>query len=285
MKNRLLPLLLVVGLLLVFPTGGQATPFASLVAFGDSLSDDGNVARFTDGDIWVETLAASMGANLYNFAFGGATTGVDNPAAAKGAAEAGANPVQVEFLRNTGLLSQTALFLPAVAGLNMDETLFTVWAGANDFLQGRGFVPAALNVGTALEDIYLAGGRDILVGNLPDIGATPSLIAEGPLAAAGATGWTLAFNAALETVLAGFEASYADATLYRLDAFGVFSEFQVGTPEWADLFWVDGFHPSSTGHQLVFQTAAAAIPEPVTMLLLGSGLLGLAGFRRLPKRR
>ena len=81
MKNRFLPVILVLALLFAFPVGSHATAFNNLIVFGDSLSDNGNIGRFTDGAIWVETLAASLGADLYDFAYGGATTGYDNPAA------------------------------------------------------------------------------------------------------------------------------------------------------------------------------------------------------------
>ena len=267
MKNRLLPVLLVLTLFLVFPCGGQATTFNNLLVFGDSLSDNGNIGRFTDGPIWVETLAASLGADLFDFAYGGATTGYDNPAAG---------------LPITGLQWQVDNYTGPI-----NEALFTVWAGANDFLQFRPFDAAANNIGTALGNLYASGARDILVGNLPDIGATPQFISFGPAIAAEATEWTLGFNSRLEAEISVFESSHADANLYRLDAYSVFSAYTPGTPEWMDLFWDDGFHPSSAGHQLIADLAyneVAPVPVPTTILLLGTGLVGLAGFRRKSKR-
>jgi len=50
-----------------------------------------------------------------------------------------------------------------------------------------------------------------------------------------------------------------------------------GGSYWAGTIWL-----SSGGgvDNFSFTTNAAPIPEPATMLLLGSGLVGLAGFRR-----
>ena len=48
----------------------------------------------------------------------------------------------------------------------------------------------------------------------------------------------------------------------------------------SDVFWVDGYHPSTQTHQLMAYYARQTIPEPATMLLLILGLIGLAGVRR-----
>jgi len=277
---------LVVGLFLLFLVGlfaNSASAYSNLVVFGDSLSDNGNVKRFTDGEIWVETLSASLGTDLYDFAFGGATTWYDNPAAAANAADEGYPDDVVTFLLNTGLQSQLAGFLPSVAG--MDETLFSVWAGANDCLQFRDPTMAALNIGMALDTLYSTGARDILVGNLPNMGSTPLMNSPfAPRTALEASNWTIAFNAALDEVLFNFQVTHEDETLYFLDAYSIFSDYTPGSKEWGDLFWVeDGFHPSAAGHQLIADAAYAAVapvPEPATMFLLGAGLIGLIGFRR-----
>lgn len=72
-------------------TQAQAGPFSTVVAYGDSLSDNGNfyaavgqpgwpyyVGCRSDGPVAVEQLAAALGVPLVDFAWIGATTGVGN---------------------------------------------------------------------------------------------------------------------------------------------------------------------------------------------------------------
>ncbi|MFO1146004.1 MAG: SGNH/GDSL hydrolase family protein [Rhodospirillales bacterium] len=61
------------------PAGAAPDRFSGLVVFGDSLSDNGNVGRFSNGPVWVEVLALRIGTELTpsrlggtNFAVGGA---------------------------------------------------------------------------------------------------------------------------------------------------------------------------------------------------------------------
>ncbi len=75
-------------------TIAQAGPFTSIVVYGDSLSDNGNLfkdsggtqppdppyfkGRRSDGPVAVEQLAILFGVPLLDFAYAGATTGVGN---------------------------------------------------------------------------------------------------------------------------------------------------------------------------------------------------------------
>jgi len=239
--------------------GGNAFGYSSVVAFGDSLSDTGNIARFTDGNLWVELLADHLAVPLIDHAYGGATTGYDNPAIS--------SPI-------TGLLWQVSAFSSDVSG----SSLITVWAGANDLLQVRDPGNAVLNIGTALENLYAAGGRNFLVPNLPDVGKTPDLYYNpDPTLSIGASIWTNAFNTGLIAMLNGFNAAHNDINLNLIDTFSIFNQYTVGSQEWQDLFWIDGFHPSHIGHELIYQAAAAAVPEPSTVVLFLTGLVCLAG--------
>lgn len=271
MKRRLCRFLLV-ALFLFSATSGYALSYSTVVTFGDSLSDNGNVDRFTGGDIWVEHLAKYFSAELKDFAYGGATTGDDNPAIGSNA---------------TGLLWQVDMYGPSLGTAPASETLVTVWAGANDFLQLRSPYDAVINIDTALQDLYAAGGRNFLVPNLPDIGKTPAFSLADPAKSQFASEWTAAYNGALDAILYGFNSQYSNANLVQLDAFAIFDEYDVGSPQWKDLFWVHGFHPSSVGHELIYEKAVSAmqpVPEPSTIFLLGSGLIVLARFGRRRKQ-
>ena len=79
----------VVFLLASLCTGAQASPFSSLIVYGDSLSDNGNLfaavgqpeapyylGRRSNGPVAVEQLAVLLGVPLIDFAWIGATTGI-----------------------------------------------------------------------------------------------------------------------------------------------------------------------------------------------------------------
>ena len=160
-------------LLALLFTATKGRSFTALYVFGDSLSDTGRNpptgtnasnyfnGRFCNGPLWVEYLSTNLGlpynpAN--NFAVSGSTT--------------------------SGLLSQIA-GLPASS--NLQSGLFTVVSGGNDFLQNAGLgvnnaawsnvvSNAVLNISNAVSVLFTNGAREILVGNLANVGQTPSFV-------------------------------------------------------------------------------------------------------------
>ena len=250
-------------LLGICPAVSAAITFDNLVVFGDSLSDTGNIygVRFTNANLWVETLAQTLDADLDNNAYAGATTGNDNPAAA------------VYGYGYTGLQWQVGQYDYSVL---TGTTLATVWAGANDFSLDRGYLQAAQNIITALTTLYSKGIRYFMVPNLPDIGNTPDYQDQGQEAVDEASLWTTDFNSQLADMLAVFAADNTDAVVYELDIYAEFDSYTVGEDDWKALFWTDGYHPSSAGHQVIAGVAASAVPVPRSALLLAAGLFGLA---------
>lgn len=253
-------------LLFVWGSGQAATTFNNLVVFGDSLSDTGNVGRYSDGTIWVEALADQLGLALYDYAYAGATTGTYNLAGEDNSKFSG-----------TGLLWQVEKY---GSSSPIENSLVTVWAGANDLVNYRCYIDAVDNIVTALGLLYEEGFRYFMVPNLPDIGNTPKVqnIEEDYVQAASL--WSQEFNNYLAVMLTEFVETNEGVVIYDLDIYSLFDEYSGDAQGWEDLFWTDGYHPSSTAHNLIASVAASvtasATPVPTTGFLLISGLLGLA---------
>jgi phospholipase/lecithinase/hemolysin len=157
-----------------------AQNYEAIYVFGDSFSDTGNAfnatnktfppsstyfnGRFSNGLVWVEYLAQDLGSSFNprtNFAFGGATTGVDN----------------ISIPGFPGLQQQIASFTADNPSAN-PNALYIVWAGANDYFSYfAGGVPnpsqAVANISAAVTSLATIGAQDIMVVNLPDLGKLP----------------------------------------------------------------------------------------------------------------
>jgi phospholipase/lecithinase/hemolysin len=305
---------LVAGLALVGACS-TASAFSNAYYFGDSLSDTGNIfsltggtvpaspyfnGRFSDGPVWVETLAAGLGlpasstASLQggnNHAFGGArTTGGSIPS----------------------LLAQVGSFTAAPGALD-PLALYVVVAGGNDMRDARSAFPsmdaagaagraaaasaATNNLRSALGLLAADGARYVLVANLPDLGATPEAV--GLALVAPSSDATNQFNSLMGGVVGfgqglGLQMSFLDlagvAAAVRSDALNnggaVYGITNVTTPCGAftgsvgiscnaSLF-SDALHPSARAHQIVGLAAVAVVPEPQTVLLMALGLFCLS---------
>ncbi len=160
---------------LVF-AAGRVEPINQLYVFGDSLSDVGTVfrstggmyppqptyfqGRYSNGRVWVEYLAERLkikSSHVNNFACGGATSGSES---------------------NTfvpGSLTQVQSFTQKHPR-TLPNSLYVLWAGANDYLQGVNSVTVPVeNVTRAAASIANIGAKNILVANLPDLGQLPAL--------------------------------------------------------------------------------------------------------------
>lgn len=263
----------------------QIDPINQLVVFGDSLSDTGTVfratgglypsdppyfqGRYSNGRVWVEYLAEQLGlpdSQINNFACGGATTSGDF---------SGLVP---------GLLSQVQSFTQNHSNTTSD-TLYVLWAGANDYLQGmtNPALPVA-NISKAIESLAGIGATKILVANLPDLGQLPATRSSAN--SSNLSSLTQAHNSGLRRALKVLNQQHHDLEIVTLDAnslyqqaitdpaqFGftqVTSACLVGSSSCRNpeqfLFW-DSIHPTTTGHQILATTSAAALE---TQLLLPS---------------
>ncbi|MBD0362081.1 MAG: SGNH/GDSL hydrolase family protein [Coleofasciculus sp. C3-bin4] len=323
----------------MLPLKATAATFSQLFVFGDSLSDTGNAfiatgglvnptqatppsppyfpGRFSNGPIWVDTLAQKLNVNLtpflalsspdptasINFAVGGATTGEFNAF------------VPSPPFPPSGLQAQIKTFTSLkAAGLPADSNaLYTVLAGGNDLISGSIDPSGSVNnVSKAVTSLYNAGARNILVGNLFDFGKTPRALGFDPLnpvvpgTAQLGTLFTNGFNNGLAQTLGGLNQSLPGINLISLDINSVINNAieeskNSGSPftnvtqaclfdpscissnpvEQNQYLWWDGIHPTAGGHRLIADAAFNAIEDnhkSVPEPSAGLGILALGAL-------
>ncbi len=269
--------LLVLGL----PGLSAAFPYSRMVAFGDSLTDKGNLyaltfgiipdgndywkGRFSNGPVWAEYLtdAVTTGGELVDLAFGGGTTDSITPPG-----------LESQVLTYTSTRDSSA------------DMLFAIWIGGNDIANGEtDYSLIADAVHDALERIATDGGREFLVLNIPNIGSIPRFNSNAPDSVK-FTERSMAVNEALDAQLDRFARDHPDYELYRMDTFGFMDDIiahpdQYGFANVFDsspvqghgfindppyLFW-DDMHPTTEAHALVAERAGnilTAIPASYT---------------------
>lgn len=173
----------------------SAQAFSELIIFGDSLEDTGNFAslggsplpppffmnRITNGPVAADVLAEGLGLTAApSLHFSGAAAGKNYAVAAARAHTAGL----------IDLTTQVGAFLLNHGGTAPPDALYLVGIGGNDVRDARDapnnatarriIESAADMTAMNLERLTAAGARNIMVLNLPDVGAIPetALIAD-----------------------------------------------------------------------------------------------------------
>ena len=207
-----------------------AGPFTNLVVFGDSLSDIGNISqatfgttpgpyyssgRFSNGPVYPESLATGLGlptltrstSNGNDFAYGGART------SGTGGFE-GIFICDVDEQLDQYLSTRTA----------NASTLYLLFAGANDFVNGQTNVNVPVNnLSGDIGRLVAAGARQFLVINLPLLGNTPRYNGNATTRDQYNTR-TQSFNTALATMLSGVQTSNPALTVFQFDLAGLFNQ-------------------------------------------------------------
>ena len=266
-KRRWVPILL--AFLLVVPLSVPAFGWDKIVAFGDSLSDNGSgICRASNGLVWLDYLADSMrDVELEDRALCGAQT--DGP---------WVGPEGYEV--NIGMIQQVNDYIQSLpADADLSGILFTVWIGGNDFLQqgpSESVISAAItNINDALQALVFAGAEDILVMNLPDLGLAPALV-NTPYSS-GYTLGSMTFNSYLAQLVCDFRATFPKVKFFMADTFDLL-QYAVangkalgftnvegtcvnnGDAEYCEgfIFW-DQIHPTTATHQYLAALALGQV--------------------------
>jgi phospholipase/lecithinase/hemolysin len=205
-----------------------SSPFSTIIAFCDSLSDIGNVAgitipgnapvvegyyqetHYSDDIIWIEYLADYWGLPAPTPGRGDTTSlppEPDGTSWAWGGAEAAAGTTQTPSVTGPypNLLVQTEQYL--LNNRPDRDALFVMWCGADNLLVSGEFGPqaardAVATVIGAMRALERAGARNFLVVNMPKLGVTPFAIGGGPATQLAANLYSLAYNSFMDFRLA-----------------------------------------------------------------------------------
>ncbi|KAJ3255533.1 hypothetical protein HDU77_003657 [Chytriomyces hyalinus] len=269
-----------------------------VVAFGDSLSDNGNLfklykypqppyfnGRFSDGPVWVEYLAVYLqNASLEDYAFGGATANGSNALAGL------FSSVLNSSVRIPDLAEQLEMYTNKTGTAQANDlgsALFTVLSGANDFFESAALskVPDANGIAGTLVSfvgrLVSLGATKIIVAKMPPLEATPS-IAKFAQFKSILQLLVSTFNEALTTGISKIAAENPKVSIVIFDTAAVFNygtsaegmkAFELTntsnrclsedkkTPcsdPHAYLFW-DDLHPTTKGHAIIAQAAYNAL--------------------------
>ncbi|MEH2181998.1 SGNH/GDSL hydrolase family protein [Nostoc sp.] len=310
----------------MLPTKASALSFDRLYVFGDSLSDTGNIynasgktypqsppyfdGRFSDGRLWVDYLGEQLGLKPtllttipstpptqgINFAFGGASSGLDNAVL----------PNQ----NLPGVLKQVLGFAGTLQANNQTadpNALYTLWGGANDFffLDSKDSTTPINNISLALNTLVGIGAKNILVFNLPDLGKLPAAKIDGRDSATLSKS-SSEFNLGLATTVSALSQN-PNLNIISIDIYSLFnqasalgftnvtesclSRLDICNPGNNKFLVWDGFHPTTAAHKVIADTALAAIeaksvPEPAINLgILALGAFGAVGVLKRQQKR
>ena len=294
--------------------------FSDVVVFGDSLSDSGNVGRFTTNPdpVWSEIVAQTFGASGMNSFAGGPNY------AFAGACVNPATPCDVDMAPT--VTEQIDQYLSSRSGRADPGVLYTIWGGVNDVAdsllndltkaQAHTLEASAVNV-AQVRRLQEAGARHILVFNLPDISQSPYAVNLGPIVQGALTQLGSLYN---ETLYAGIRES--EDGIVPINVFAFFNEivedhetygftnvtgkacrdpnnpnanavnsFACG-PEGSgspvtyesganrQYLFADRSHPSGAAHAMIANVVTSTLAAPVQVSLAGEGGVEMAGIHR-----
>jgi phospholipase/lecithinase/hemolysin len=248
-------------LLLAFTAvSANAQDYTSIVIFGDSLSDTGNVAhltydkygvripgpyadytdgRFTDGDdtipaaqkyfgLWIEQYAAMLPSKpiILDSLDGGTNYAYGFAFTGSGTSVLTLGSTSLSV--NVNNIGQQITDYLAAHPVISKRTLFVVWGGANDLLNATStddVIKADINQLTNIQRLIDAGATQFILPNLPPLGLIPRLNGS-PTTSVPATAASVLFNQILNTGLDILRDLNFEKRLrfVRLDVFSLFNQ-------------------------------------------------------------
>ncbi len=280
----------------LYPAPARATSINDLFVFGDSYSDTGAYVPLTNGSTAVGYLAQNLGITLttpqtahpgtegVNFAESGARVAI------------GPTPPATHPLSLTQQVGEFQNYVSTGAiSFNPSSTLFMLLGGLNDHpTRPTGATPADIIAATTTQVSTLYG----LGARLFDIAVVPSLV---PAFADSASNVNPVFRSLVPQLQAEFPGATIrlsnwgpdyDQILSNPSAYGFTNATSpclngttaCATPD--QYFYYFNGHPSAAAHRIVgneLVAEAEAIPEPISVSLLGAGLIPTVLFARRKK--
>ncbi|MDR1298416.1 MAG: GDSL-type esterase/lipase family protein [Deltaproteobacteria bacterium] len=267
-----LAVLAALGLVATSPARAAAPQFTSVIAFGDSYSDNGfadgwGFQHYTESVSWVEMLAQKLGVPVEVRAWGGAMSNQRNYS----------HPEGTDW---SGLAWQVDGYLKDLApGTDVSDVLFTVLVGSNDAWGGiRDGKITAANIAAEIDKLAAAGARHILYVETSAVILGPGYLA-GEWAGYAEPWANLVNQANAETrvLFADGLKDHPDVKLYYLQTDPIMTKiknkeegyvFENITDTWKDTYnypepgkylWFDEWHPMSHFHQMVSDEALAVL--------------------------
>ena len=195
--------------------------YDTVVIFGDSNSDNGNVYKMTNGTfppppyfqgrfsseyVWAERLNVSQ---LVDCAYGGATTDND---LLQGYAFEQTIPVP-------GVRQQIRNYSGGIQAnrTNFNRTLYVIWVGGNNFLRNQTGSSSVISqsISNATRDVIFFGGRNIVIVNQPPLQFIPLIRPNAALL--NAAQLTSDYNRNLSGNIAALQQSNKDRKLQIFD--------------------------------------------------------------------
>ena len=210
-------------------TTAQGNAINKIIVFGDSLSDNGNLfnasqwrfpnpyswflGHFSNGLVWTEYLAKEKQVPMYNWAVGGAA-GTD------------------QYLVLTGVNEQVESYLTYMKmakNYRPHNTLFTLEFGLNDFVNyDRSVEKVQSDFSRAVERLYQAGAKHLVLMNLPDASKAPQFKYSAPEKATEVKQKIQAFNQFISVKTQEYKNKGMNVALF--DAHSVFEDI-IANPE------------------------------------------------------